>query len=236
MFVINHAEVIKMGKKMEIKKGSLMMIMLGIVAFSALLTSANLFYTITLSGTVQEQSLQLTDFRDYLEGIRTSEPTTTNADDQQIIAQIADEVIPKGTPAVYGEELSVQFSEVQDSINKISVFDEGIELDGTDKERYINITTSISCEYCCSAPYITAPTGEPACGCAHSAAMRGLAKYLIQNHGGEFTDSQILDELAKWKAVYFPKQTIEKAIKLRAEEGEISPSLLATLPDMVGGC
>ena len=66
--------------------------------------------------------------------------------------------------------------------------------------------------------------------------MRGLAKYLLENHADKYNNEEILAELTAWKAVFFPKQTIQKAIKLKAEEGEISPSILATLPDMVGGC
>lgn len=48
--------------------------------------------------------------------------------------------------------------------------------------------------------------GDAACGCAHSYAMRGLAKYLLTNHASEFSDAQILEELAKWKTLFFPTQ------------------------------
>lgn len=60
--------------------------------------------------------------------------------------------------------------------------------------------------------------GDAACGCAHSFAMRGLAKYLITNHGSEFTDEQILDELAKWKTLFFPTPMATKA-KVMKEKG-----------------
>ena len=53
--------------------------------------------------------------------------------------------------------------------------------------------------------------GDMACGCAHSYAMRGLAKYLITEHESEFSDEQILDELGKWKTLFFPAQMNEKA-------------------------
>ena len=46
--------------------------------------------------------------------------------------------------------------------------------------------------------------GQAACGCAHSYAMRGLTKYLILNHGDELTDDQILEEVGKWKVLFFP--------------------------------
>ncbi len=53
--------------------------------------------------------------------------------------------------------------------------------------------------------------GGAACGCAHSFAMRGLGKYLILNHGDEFSDDEILGEMAKWKTLFFPTQMTAKA-------------------------
>jgi hypothetical protein len=47
--------------------------------------------------------------------------------------------------------------------------------------------------------------------------MRGLSKYLITKHGSEFSDDEILSELAKWKALYFPGQTQAKAAALSAK-------------------
>ncbi len=60
--------------------------------------------------------------------------------------------------------------------------------------------------------------GAAACGCAHSYAMRGLAKYLIRNHASEFTDDEILEELGKWKTLFFPGQIQAKA-KILSEKG-----------------
>ncbi len=34
--------------------------------------------------------------------------------------------------------------------------------------------------------------------------MRGLAKYLIKYHGEKFTDEEILEEVGKWKTLFFP--------------------------------
>lgn len=63
--------------------------------------------------------------------------------------------------------------------------------------------------------------GGAACGCAHSFAMRGVAKYLIKNHGSEFTDVEILDELAKWKILFFPTVMADK-FKVMKEKGIVS--------------
>jgi hypothetical protein len=99
----------------------------------------------------------------------------------------------------------------------MQALDTSITLSGDDKTRYITVASQISCEYCCGAPSIISSTGAPACGCAHSYAMRGLAKYLIVNHGSEYTDDEILIELAKWKALYFPSQSQTKAAALSAQ-------------------
>jgi hypothetical protein len=64
--------------------------------------------------------------------------------------------------------------------------------------------------------------GDSACGCAHSYTMRGLAKYLVKEHGTEFSDEEILGELAKWKVLYFPGQITAKAQVLEEQGVEFS--------------
>src|SRR3989344_2444877 len=99
------------------------------------------------------------------------------------------DVIPKGIPEIYGKELGVSYDDVsaadqakaEVTIKKLGVLDQKLKLSGADKERYISIASMISCEYCCGVESIIFKNGEAACGCAHSFAMRGLAKYLILN-------------------------------------------------------
>lgn len=137
----------------------------------------------------------------------------------------ASEIIPTGIPAIYGAELGVNFDEVSPNnpqgananIAKLKKLDQTLELTGADLERYIEITTSISCEYCCGAKSITFEDGRAACGCAHSYAMRGLAKYLVTEHGDEYTDDEILSELGKWKVLFFPGIHEKKAQALEAQ-------------------
>ena len=115
----------------------------------------------------------------------------------------ASEIIPKGIPEVYGKELGVSYDDVSAAtpqkaditINILGNLDITITLTGADLQRYIDIASQISCEYCCGAESIIFSDGEAACGCAHSYAMRGLAKYLLKNHGAEYTDDGILEEL-----------------------------------------
>lgn len=172
--------------------------------------------------------------------------------------------ISQGVPEIYGQELGISFDGVQQSINVLRQFDptygkQKIVLAGDDLQRFINVGLRISCEYCCSAKSIIRADGAAACGCAHSQAMRGLSAYLIQNHGSEYTDDEILRELARWKGMYFPKQMIQKlasqlqgadftpdtaslvlGVKLSdyGQGGKETPlpSDIENLPSMVGGC
>ncbi len=170
-------------------------------------------------------------------------------------ATLSDSVIPKGIPRVYGSELGVSYDDVspqnQQKANQaiaiLGQLDQTIELEGDNLDRYISIVSQISCEYCCGAESIIFSSGKPACGCAHSYAMRGLAKYLIKDHGSEFTDDEILEELGKWKTLFFPGQITAKAKILKEQGIELNYINLASNKyrdiekgasgsGMVGGC
>ena len=58
--------------------------------------------------------------------------------------------------------------------------------------------------------------------------MRGLAKYLITNHPNEFTDDQILEELGKWKILFFPGPMAAKAKVLQSKGIELNYINLAS--------
>lgn len=173
--------------------------------------------------------------------------------------------LSEGMPDIYGQEMNVSFDQVQAAINVMKRYDptygqNKIILGGDALKRFIDVGLKISCEYCCGAASIIRSNGDAACGCAHSQAMRGLLAYLIQNHGNEYSNDELLRELARWKAMYFPKQMIQKlttqlqgaaaftpdtaSLILGVElpeysegSGEIPlPSELENLPGMVGGC
>ena len=168
----------------------------------------------------------------------------------------ASEILPTGVPAVYGKELGVNFDEVSESnpqgananIAVLADLDKSMTLTGADLERYISIVSQISCEYCCGAQSIIRNDGSSACGCAHSYAMRGLAKYLITEHGSEYSDDEILSELGKWKVLFFPGIHEKKAAVLKEQGIEINYINLASNKHrgiekgapagggMVGGC
>ncbi len=139
-----------------------------------------------------------------------------------ISTQSASKIIPTGVPAVYGSEMGVSYDDVSASnprladatINKLSQYEDK-DLTSEQMQRYIPIAMSISCEYCCGAEAIIFSNGERACGCAHSYAMRGLAKYLLIEHP-EMSDLEILSELGKWKVLFFPDIMQAKAEILEA--------------------
>ncbi len=131
------------------------------------------------------------------------------------------EVSPKGVPAIYGGELGVKYDDVSAdnpqladaTIAKLTQYEDE-ELSPALMERYIRIGSSISCEYCCGAQAIIFSDGKRACGCAHSYAMRGLAKYLLLNHP-DMSDEDILSEMGKWKVLFFPGIHEQKAQALK---------------------
>ncbi|MBI5553632.1 MAG: hypothetical protein HY917_02715 [Candidatus Diapherotrites archaeon] len=192
---------------------------------------------------------------------RAQRTTASAAGASSPVAGLLD-VAPRGIPGIYGAELGVSFDDVSPNdpqkanatIAVLSQFDtedsgKFIELTGELEQRYIQIASRISCEYCCGAESIIFPDGKRACGCAHSYSMRGLAKYLLDRHAAEFTDDQILEELGKWKTLYFPGILAQKAQVLKEKGIELNYINLASnkyrgiekgAPQgggpMVGGC
>ncbi len=166
----------------------------------------------------------------------------------------ASEILPQGIPEIYGKELGVSFDDVSTSqpekadatIGKLGKLDTSLTMAGDDLKRYIGIASRISCEYCCGADSIIDSKGEASCGCAHSFAMRGLAKYLIKNHPS-MSDDAILEEMGKWKVLFFPEQHQTKAAVLKSKGIALNYINLASQKyrgieqgqssgDMVGGC
>lgn len=136
---------------------------------------------------------------------------------KKISANVVDIVLSRGIPEGYGAELNVSFDRIPESMNAMKVYDQDlkygngqIKLSGDKMSRYIKIGKMIACEFCCGAKTMVFDDGSAACGCAHSQAMRGLLAHLIEKRGNEYSDDQILRELARWKGLFFPKAMVEK--------------------------
>ncbi len=167
-----------------------------------------------------------------------AQPGAQSSTDAAALQAAIAAVIPQGQPW-WGAELGVTFDDPVAMLKVLNYYDdlEGnsgrgskpIVLSAAAQQRYIAIGMSISCEYCCGASTMVFQDGTPACGCAHSGAMRGLAKYLLSKYP-ERSDAEILGEVAKVKAISFPQQTVQKYL---ASTGS---SATAALPSQVGGC
>jgi len=158
----------------------------------------------------------------------------------EVSAATVDDIIPSGIP-FYGKELGVSYDDVIASLDILAELDN--YPDGPDEnvvwlDRYISIGMRTSCEYCCSAETLVFDDGKAACGCKHSWGMRGLLAWLLE-HYPEKSDDEILTEVNKWKALFFPKQTLQKAAKAQ-EAGDVDYEKILNemkdVPDMVGGC
>lgn len=212
--------------------------LVGIVAVLAIVILVNQILVFSISGRISQ--------------INVVKSSSSDSNGQTQVQTI--DVTPKGIPEIYGNELKISYDDVSPSnptradqtIYKLAAYDNGISLSGSDLDRYIKIVSQISCEYCCGAQSIIFSNGQAACGCAHSYAMRGLAKYLIKNHPNEFTDNEILEELGKWKTLFFPQQLSAKAGVLKEKDIELNYINLASnkyrdiesgaTGGMVGGC
>ncbi|MBU0531632.1 MAG: hypothetical protein ABIG32_02580 [Candidatus Uhrbacteria bacterium] len=132
--------------------------------------------------------------------------------------QVWEQIRPTGVPKIYGEALDVSFDDPVNSMPKLIAYDPNKDasvLSEEDLERYVRVGSSISCEYCCGAKTLVFGNGQAACGCAHSKAMRGLTRWLIEN--SEMSDEQILFELVKWKTLYFPSASVQKTMYLEEQ-------------------
>ncbi len=216
-----------------------------------LLQASNYLAIAGLASGTQAHSMEMKAMAQFMQENRVAvaapqagQPAAGGVDDAAL-AKIVEQVIPRGTPAIYGDELKVSFDQPVEGMNALAKLDGDLFPDGqlkfadlapNEQARYIKVGSMIACEYCCGAKTLVLSNGKPACGCAHSAAMRGLAMYLLKNHASEYTNEQLLQEMSNWKALFFPKQTIQKAMKLQAQGQGVNANSLNQLPDMVGGC
>ncbi len=165
-------------------------------------------------------------------------------------------IIPTGMPVQYGTELGVSFDDPVNSLTKLASLHGKFptsSLSPAEKQRYVDVGTKISCEFCCGAASVVDSQGRDLCGCAHALSFMGLSKYLIKNHP-DWTNEQILTELTKWKSLYYPRNMVEKAAALINNKLPLTPEALndrdlltkisagdtskigSQLPSMVGGC
>ncbi|MBI2656777.1 hypothetical protein HYX03_03490 [Candidatus Woesearchaeota archaeon] len=135
-----------------------------------------------------------------------------------------------------------------------------IQLTPEEEQRWQRLTSVFTCDYCCGGP--NSVTTINRCGCAHSYAWQGMAKFFIKYYP-DYTDEQILGEMTKWKGLWYPQGMIQDylvytgqqpatilthggSIGIRQQFLQQAPSTqqqthatatpLDDLPSMVGGC
>lgn len=225
---------------MDLKSNTLLIVLsvlvLGTMGF-------NVYLQNDIGQALLEQKIEISNLS--LSQTQTTQTSTGSSSSSAPNVLSFEEFIPNGIPAVYGAGLGVTYDKPVESLEIMKYLDGDLYPNGTIKfadltpeqqQDYILIGTSISCEFCCGAKAVTSPDGTPACGCAHSAAMRGLAMHILINHPGEMTNDEILQELTNWKTMFFPKQMYQRALGMQAAGQSSNTQLLDQIPDMVGGC
>jgi len=125
------------------------------------------------------------------------------------IQDLLNNIIPTGTP-LYGDQAGVSFD---DPIKAQNLWAKGraIQLSSGEEQRWSRIVNSFTCDYCCGSPQN--PTIITRCGCAHSAAAQGMAKWFIKNYGNTYSDEEIYGEMARWYALWYPGPTIKRILQ-----------------------
>lgn len=147
-------------------------------------------------------------------------------------------LIPSGVPE-YGGKMGVSFDDPVGSLNTLAnkiypEYDKKVRNDQVKWQRYINLASNpygVSCEYCCGVgPAGASKDGRSKCGCQHNPALLGLTLWLIDNT--DYNDAEILREVMRWKALFFPKNVVQLGLQLSGMKSDE----IANLPGMVGGC
>jgi len=168
--------------------------------------------------------------------LQTISPTPKKPKTGDAVQDALNMIVPTGTPD-YGTEIGVSFDDPITAQKKLGTLERSIKLDANQEARWKKIVGSFTCDYCCGSPQ--RPTIISHCGCAHAAAWRGLARFLIQKYNDNVTDEQIMGELSKWKALWYPGPTVQRVLQEQQLSGgktDSAPVNIDKLPGMVGGC
>ncbi len=236
-------EKTRVDDKSDEKTGESSGLVIGLIVFIALLVLFNQyqFYSISKSlggSTVKRLSVSSTE----LSGI-TSTAQAINMlfplDEVKTTQDAINIMIPTGMPE-YGEALGgITFDDPVNSMEYLTKWYQSLKADvqKNDPEtwqRYLSLAAAprgISCEFCCGvgAQGIDSK-GNLRCGCKHNPALQALTLGLMKNT--DYSDSEILKEVMRWKALWFPRNMVELTTKIAGGDAAV----LKDLPGMVGGC
>ena len=126
-----------------------------------------------------------------------------------VALDIVNNVVPRGIPW-YGAQAGVSFDDPI-TAQKLWVKGRAIQLSPEEQARWERIVNSFTCDYCCGSPQ--SPTIITRCGCAHSVAAQGMAKWFIKNYGSKYSDEEMYGEMARWFALWYPGPTVQRIIQ-----------------------
>ncbi len=113
-------------------------------------------------------------------------------------------VVPKGVPFYAPEGIS--FDDPLTAQKLWKQMGKSVQLSADQQQRWQKLVGLFTCDFCCGGP--SGVTIISRCGCAHSYAWQGMAKFFVASYP-DYTDEQILGEMTKWKAVWYPKGMVE---------------------------
>lgn len=183
-------------------------------------------------GIVDLSSIDLASLKSTAHTIAAVFPIDQMTDSQSVI----NIVIPTGTPE-YGPSLGVSYDDPVGSLSVLAnlypAIKAEVQSDSALWSRYLNLATrplGISCEFCCRVgPVSVTSDGTIKCGCQHAPALHALTLWLMKNT--DYTDGEVLLEVMRWKALFFPKAMVNLATQVAGSGGSLD-----ALPGMVGGC
>lgn len=172
-------------------------------------------------------------------------------------------IVPTGVPWYLAEEpglgMGISFDDPIKAQKTWGNFGRAVELGPAEEARFKKIDSIYTCDYCCGGP--NAVTTINRCGCAHAYAWKGVAKFFLKYYPEKFTDEEIIGEMTRWKALFYPKGMIQNFLVYTGKSdvsilnqggvvgirqqfagqgggAQASASLgeLENLPGMVGGC
>ena len=148
-------------------------------------------------------------YRSIVKPLPTISELSISPSTGDIAQDLVNNVIPRGTPW-YGQEAGLSFDDPV-AAQQLWAKGRGIQLSSDGQKRWERIVNSFTCDYCCGSPQN--PTIITRCGCAHSQAAQGMAKWFIKNYGDKYSDEEIYGEMARWYALWYPGPTIKRIMQ-----------------------
>ena len=155
------------------------------------------------------ESPRIAGYKSIVKALPTISELPIKAPTGNIVQDLVNNIVPHGTPR-YGAEAGVSFDDPL-TAQKLWSKARAIQLDAGQQKRWSRIVNSFTCDYCCGSPQN--PTIITRCGCAHSYAAQGMARWFIKNYGDSYSDEQIYGEMARWYALWYPGPTVKRIVQ-----------------------